>query len=339
MLRFSAHLSFLSLELPFAERMEAAKGGVSRCRMRGSGNSGGRMSRRAQELGLAIVGINTAPGEAEERTPRLCRLAGAREGFRAQSRRGARLRGDRGAGHVHVLSGLIDGVAREDAEATFMRNMESGIRSAEGGREARHRRAELARPAGLFPVAAVAFAIVDHFASPWLRAMFDTYHAQIMEGDILARHRGKPLADRPYPDLRRAWPDGARFRRAEPSRDPRGDRSARLGGLHRLRIQAAHDHGRRARLDADPHRLTLEPGVVPVARLSRFLEEVRTKRPPGFVPGSPRHGPREEAVHSGQRGPSSKQSAPRHAAAGPIDPIRQRRRRGGAPAAIRRLAD
>ena len=29
--------------------------------------------------------------------------------------------------------------------------------------------------------------IVERFASPYLKAMFDTYHAQIMEGDILAR--------------------------------------------------------------------------------------------------------------------------------------------------------
>ena len=269
MLRFSAHLSFLYLELPFAERMEAAKrAGFPGVECAVPEIPATEMSRRAQELGLAIVGINTAPGEAESERLGFAALPGREKAFARNLDAALDYAATAGASHVHVLSGLIDGIAREEAEATFMRNMETGIRSAEkaGVRLVIEGLNSRDRPGYFLSRSQDAFDIVDRFGSPWLRAMFDTYHAQIMEGDILARDRRKPLADRPYPDLRRAWPDGARFRRIEPSRSPCGDRSARLGGFHRLRIQAAHHHCRRSRLDEDAGFLIEEPRPAILAR-------------------------------------------------------------------------
>jgi len=190
MLRFSAHLSFLYLELPFAERMEAAKrAGFPGVECAVPEIPATEMSRRAQKLGLAIVGINTAPGEAESERLGFAALPGREKAFARNLDAALDYAATAGASHVHVLSGLIDGIAREEAEATFMRNMETGIRSAEkaGVRLVIEGLNSRDRPGYFLSRSQDAFDVVDRFGSPWLRAMFDTYHAQIMEGDILAR--------------------------------------------------------------------------------------------------------------------------------------------------------
>ena len=212
------------------------------------------MGRRAKELGLTIVGINTTPGEAESERLGFAALPGRERAFARNLEAALDYAAIAGAGHVHVLSGLIDGIAREARrKRPSCATWSAAIRSAEkaGVRLVIEGLNSRDRPGYFLSRSQDAFAIVERFASPWLKAMFDTYHAQIMEGDILARVAANLSEHRPYPDLRRAGPVGAGLRRIEPSRGPRGDRSARLGGLHRLRIQAAHDHGRRPRLDED----------------------------------------------------------------------------------------
>lgn len=190
MLRFSAHLSFLYLELPFAERMQAAKkAGFPGIECAVPEISAVEMGRRAKELGLSVVGINTTPGEAERERLGFAALPGREKAFAQNLDAALDYAANAGAGHVHVLAGLIDGIARADAEATFMRNMESGIRRAEkaGVRLVIEGLNSRDRPGYFLSRSQDAFVIVDRFASPWLKAMFDTYHAQIMEGDILAR--------------------------------------------------------------------------------------------------------------------------------------------------------
>ena len=90
---------------------------------------------------------------------------------------------------MHVLCGVIDGIARDAAEATFRRNMETGIRMAEAagitlvveGLNSRD------RPGYFLSRSQDAFALAERLGSPRFKVMFDTYHVQIMEGDILAR--------------------------------------------------------------------------------------------------------------------------------------------------------
>ncbi|MBV8183532.1 MAG: TIM barrel protein [Hyphomicrobiales bacterium] len=190
MLRFSAHLSFLWLELPFAERMEAAKRAhFTGVECAAPEIAAAEMRDRAKELGLTIVGINTTPGEAASERLGFAALPGREKAFERNLDAALDYAAIAGAGHVHVLSGLIDGVPSKDAEATFMRNMDSAIPRAEkaGVRLVIEGLNSRDRPGYFLSRSQDAFAIVDRFASPWLKAMFDTYHAQIMEGDILAR--------------------------------------------------------------------------------------------------------------------------------------------------------
>jgi hydroxypyruvate isomerase len=193
--RFSAHLSFLYLELPFADRLQAAmKAGFPAVECAVPEIPADEMRRRVDDLGLTLVGINTTPGEAEGDRLGYAALPGREAAFTQNLDEALSYAATAGAGHVHVLagmvlSGMIDGVAREDAERTFMRNMETGIRRAEktGVRLVIEGLNSRDRPGYFLSRSQEAFAIVDHFASPYLKAMFDTYHVQIMEGDILAR--------------------------------------------------------------------------------------------------------------------------------------------------------
>jgi hydroxypyruvate isomerase len=190
MLRFSAHLSFLYLELPFSERMAAAKqAGFSGIECAVPEIPAAEMGRRVRELGLTSVGINTTPGEAESERLGFAALPGREKAFARNLDAALEYAATAGVGHVHVLSGLIDGIARQDAEATFMRNMETAIHRAErsGVRLVIEGLNSRDRPGYFLSRSQDAFAIVERFDSPWLRAMFDTYHAQIMEGDILTR--------------------------------------------------------------------------------------------------------------------------------------------------------
>ncbi|MFI5013827.1 MAG: hydroxypyruvate isomerase family protein [Hyphomicrobiales bacterium] len=188
--RFSAHLSFLWQELPFLERLEAAKrAGFPAVECAVPEAPAAETRRRADELGLAFIGINTAPGEAEGGRIGLAALPGREAAFAANLGEALAYAATARVTHIHVLSGVIDGIAREAAEASFLRNMEVGIRMAEKagvmlvieGLNSRD------RPGYFLSRSQDAFAIVERFRSPYLKAMFDTYHAQIMEGDIVAK--------------------------------------------------------------------------------------------------------------------------------------------------------
>jgi 2-dehydrotetronate isomerase len=188
--RLSAHLSFLWQELPFLERLAAAKqAGFPAVECAVPEAPAAETRRRAEELGLAFIGINTSGGEEMGGRIGLAALPGLEAAFAANLGEALAYATAVGAAHVHVLSGVIDGIAQADAEVAFLRNMEAGIRMAEKagvmlvieGLNSRD------RPGYFLSRSQDAFAFAERFASPHLKMMFDTYHAQIMEGDILAR--------------------------------------------------------------------------------------------------------------------------------------------------------
>jgi 2-dehydrotetronate isomerase len=188
--RLSAHLAFLWQELPFLERLEAAKrAGFPAVECAVPEAPAAETRRRTDALGLAFIGINTSPAEEVGGRTGLAALPGREAAFAKNLAEALSYAAEVGARHIHVLSGVIDGIARAEAEATFLRNMETGIRMAEKagivllleGLNSRD------RPGYFVSRTQDAFAIAERFASPQLKIMFDTYHAQIMEGDIVAR--------------------------------------------------------------------------------------------------------------------------------------------------------
>ena len=188
--RLSAHLAFLWQELPFLERLDAAKkAGFPAVECAVPEAPAAETRRRATDLGLDFIGINTSSGEEKGGRTGLAALPGLEQAFAENLSGSLAYAAEVGARHIHVLSGVVDGIDRREAEATFLRNMESGIRMAEKasltlvieGLNSRD------RPGYFLSRSQDAFAIAERFSSPFLKIMFDTYHVQIMEGDILAR--------------------------------------------------------------------------------------------------------------------------------------------------------
>jgi hydroxypyruvate isomerase len=188
--RLSAHLAFLWQELPFLERATAAKeAGFPAVECAVPEVPAAEMRRHVERLGLAFIGINTSPGEEKGGRTGLAALPGRESAFAENLGEALDYAQAAGVGHIHVLSGVIDGVARAEAETVFERNMEKAIRMAERagvtlvieGLNSRD------RPGYFLSRSDEAFAIAERFASPHLKIMFDTYHVQIMEGDVIAR--------------------------------------------------------------------------------------------------------------------------------------------------------
>ena len=188
--RLSAHLAFLWQELPFLERATAAKeAGFPAVECAVPEVPAPEMRRHVERLGLAFIGINTSPGEEKGGRTGLAALPGRESAFAENLGEALDYAQAAGVGHIHVLAGVIDGVARAEAETVFERNMEKAIRMAESagvtlvieGLNSRD------RPGYFLSRSEDAFAIAERFASPHLKIMFDTYHVQIMEGDVIAR--------------------------------------------------------------------------------------------------------------------------------------------------------
>ena len=106
--------------------------------------------------------------------------------------------------------------------------------------------------------------VVRQVESPRVRLLYDIYHMQIMEGDVIRTIREQHAVDRPLPHRRSARPP--RARRHPGAQLGRRDARHRRDGLHRLR---------RPRVRADPRPAHL------AARGDRTLRRLRPKRPAG----------------------------------------------------------
>ncbi len=188
--RLSAHLAFLWQELPFLARVKAAKeAGFPAVECAVPEVPAAEMRRHVEGLGLDFIGINTSSGEDKGGRIGLAALPGLEAAFAEGLDQSLAYAEEAGVRHVHVLCGVIDGIARDAAETTFLRNMERGISMAEKagitlvieGLNTRD------RPGYFLSRSEDAFAIAERFSSPHLEIMFDTYHVQIMEGDVVAR--------------------------------------------------------------------------------------------------------------------------------------------------------
>ncbi|WP_334064182.1 hydroxypyruvate isomerase family protein [Limimaricola cinnabarinus] len=190
---FSANLGFLFTELALPDAVRAAKRhgfGAVECHF--PYDIPARALRAAlDETGLEMIGLNTVPGDAGEFG--LCALPGRGAEARAAIAQAVEYAAAIGAKNVHVMAGRTDGGGA--AEAAFRANLAHAC--------------ELAAPEGIgiliepinrrdvagyhlahIEQAAETCAAVGH---PGLRIMFDCYHLQIMQGDLIRRfeaHRG-----------------------------------------------------------------------------------------------------------------------------------------------------
>jgi 2-dehydrotetronate isomerase len=189
MQRFSANLSILFTELPFIERFAAAKQ---------AGFAGvecwspyevpiPRLQSLLSDLELTLVGINTTHGEASEWG--LAAVPGREAAFERSLDQALDYAQNLGGAAVHVLAGLVGHLPRLEATRCYYANLEKALRRAEGsgvrllieplnGRD---------RPGYFLCSIDQAADIIDRAGLHDLRLMFDCYHVQVQDGDVVTR--------------------------------------------------------------------------------------------------------------------------------------------------------
>ena len=185
MMQFSANLGLLWRELDLPEAIRAAAGaGFDAVECHWPYATPAREVKAAlTDTGLAMIGINTSPGNREAGEFGLVALPGRETEARAAIEEALGYAGEIGARAVHVMAGCATG---KGAEETFIENLSYA--------------APLAAQAGIMVLIeplnprdvpgyfldgiARAEHIITTLSAPNLKLMFDCYHLALIEGEI-----------------------------------------------------------------------------------------------------------------------------------------------------------
>ena len=259
MTRFSANLGFLWTDRPLADAVRAAAAAgfdAVECHWPYDEDAGAVKAALA-ETGLSMLGLNAPRGNVGAGENGLAALVGRETEARAGIDAALDYADAIDAGNIHVLSGFAGG---EAAEACFVENLSYAADAA-----APRGHTILIEPLNHHDAPGYflnhtdqARRIIDAVGAPNLKLMFDCYHIQILEGDLIRRlsanldiighiqFAGVPGRGRPdqgdvnyqhifahLADLGYATPLGAEYR------PEKGDTDASLGWMDRLRC--GHD--------------------------------------------------------------------------------------------------
>jgi len=187
----SANISMLFAELPFLDRVDAAADAGFRaveCQFP-YGSTASDVAARVGARGLRMNAINTPVGDLSRGEFGFAALPGRADAFRAGFDQaldyGARLKVD----VVHCMSGMPasgEGVA---ARAAFLDNLRwAAPRAREAGIDLVIEPLNARERPGYFVSRSDEVAgLLAELAEPNVKLLFDVYHIQIMEGDILRR--------------------------------------------------------------------------------------------------------------------------------------------------------
>jgi len=187
MLRFSANISILFTDLPFLDRLGAAKAAgfdAVECWFPYEYPLK-ELRDRLTDLDLTMVGINSAAGG--DREWGIAAVPGRDDAFRASIDQALDYSIAMGRPCVHVMAGLVGHVTREAAEDTYLRNLDYAIRNSRGTGvqlliEPLNRRD---RPDYFLSSVDQAAGLIERPELGSLKIMFDCYHVAIQDGEAL----------------------------------------------------------------------------------------------------------------------------------------------------------
>ncbi len=234
--RFAANLGHLFTERPLIERFgAAAAAGFPAVELQFPYDiPTAAVIAELKKHNLTQLAVNTPQGPEFG----LAAIPGRERDFEAAFKRALDYVTAIGGTGIHCMAGVVDVNARPAAEKVFIANIARAAEQAAPNNitlliEPINQRD---RPGYFLSHLEHAADLVTKIGAPNVRIQFDFYHLQITGGDLLKR--GRPDASR------------AGHRRSEFPARLRGDRSARLQGLDRLRVQAEDAHRGWARLGA-----------------------------------------------------------------------------------------
>jgi hydroxypyruvate isomerase len=189
--RFSANISILFTELPFMERFAAAReAGFEAVECWFPYEHGvGEVARVLRDLRLRMVGINTAPGAPREWG--LAALPGRERDFLDTLDEALDAARGFGGCAVHVMGGLAGAIPHAQAWQTYLANLERAVRRAEGTgvQLLIEPLNSLDRPGYILSSVDRAAEVIERAGLESLRMMFDCYHVQVEDGDLVRRLR------------------------------------------------------------------------------------------------------------------------------------------------------
>jgi hydroxypyruvate isomerase len=197
MLRFSANLSYLFLEVPFLDRFaEAAQAGFRGVECAFPYDvPAAEIGERLRDFKLEMVLFNSPPGDLHAGDRGTAALPGREHEFQAGFSTALRYAQTLRCRRIHVMSGVVQDGAdpgqRETYRATLVRNLRFACTEAEASDvtiliEALNPRD---MPGYLFSTQAEAHAIREEVGAANLKVQMDLYHTQIVEGDLTERLR------------------------------------------------------------------------------------------------------------------------------------------------------
>jgi 2-dehydrotetronate isomerase len=214
--RFTANIAFLFAERPFLDRIDAARAaGFDRVECHFPYEFPVEVLRdRLAAAGVRLTGLNTQPGDRASGEFGFAGVPGREDQARRDFAQALVYATALGAPLIHVMAGVVSPEQRAAARRTYVANLRAAAREAAGAgvtlileplntRDA---------PAYLVSRSDEVAEIIAEIGEPNVKLLFDVYHVQIMEGDLLTRlerHRGvighvqvAGVPDRAEPDER-----------------------------------------------------------------------------------------------------------------------------------------
>ncbi|MEX2628465.1 MAG: TIM barrel protein [Tistlia sp.] len=188
--KFSANLGFLWPDRPLPERVEAAaRAGFRAIELHWpyEDMTAADMKAACGRLGLTLLGLNTAVGDATRGDFGLGAVPGREAEFRAAVEQAVAYCRGSGATAIHCMAGAVPEAERARGRETLLRNLEVAAGLAGDLTlllEPINRRD---KPGYFYSRAGEAAEIIAELGLPNVKLMFDVYHVGVGEGDVLTR--------------------------------------------------------------------------------------------------------------------------------------------------------
>jgi hydroxypyruvate isomerase len=216
MLGLTANIAFLFPDRTFLDRIDAAKSA-------GFDNVECHfpydlpipvIKERLDAVGVRLTGLNTQPGDREKGEWGFAGVPGREEQFRRDFAQAVDYASRLGASCIHVMAGTVSPDQHATARKTYISNLRTAAREIEGSGLILLLEPLNSRDAPNYLVSRSdeISEIIREIDHPSVRLLFDVYHVQIMEGDLIRRlekHRSiighvqvAGVPDRAEPDQR-----------------------------------------------------------------------------------------------------------------------------------------
>jgi 2-dehydrotetronate isomerase len=193
MQRFTANIAFLFAELPLLDRIAAAKAaGFDKVECHFPYKfSIPVLKDRLDAAGVRMTGLNTPPGDRARGEFGFAGVPGQEDRFRRDFAQALDYTVALNASVIHVMAGAISTDERSRALRTYVANMRAAAREAVGTGitlllEPLNTRDN---PGYLVSRSDEIADIIAEIDEPTVKLLFDVYHVQIMEGDLISRIR------------------------------------------------------------------------------------------------------------------------------------------------------